>query len=74
MSCRGDEIQVAANPLLRWMEIAEVVSAIDNPEFLIARSGVQNLLIHRQHDECRKTNLRVNRNNVRLGIFDGLRA
>jgi len=45
MPRRGDEIQVAANPLLRWMEIAEIVSAIDNPEFLITRSGVQNLLV-----------------------------
>src|SRR5258708_6721665 len=74
MSRRGNEIEIAANPLLRWMEIAEIVSAVDDPKLFIASGSIQNFLVHRQHDECRKTNLRVNRNNVGLGIFDGLSA
>ncbi len=56
------------------MEIAEIVSAIDDPELLVASSGIKNFLVHRQHDECRKTNLRVNGNDVGLGVFDGPRA
>src|SRR5260370_115584 len=71
MARRGDEIQVAVNSLLRRMEIAEVVSAIDDPEFLVSCGRVQNLLVHRQYDESRESNLGANGNDVGLGVFDG---
>src|SRR5216684_1716460 len=62
------------NSLLGRMEIAEVVSAIDNPELLVARGGIQNFLVYRQHDERRESNLGVNWDDVGLGVLDGPRA
>ncbi len=74
MPRRGDEIQVAANSLLGRMEIAEIMSAVDDPELLVASSRIQNFLVHRQHDERRKANLGVDRNDVGLGVLNGPRA
>src|SRR5712664_3841544 len=74
MPRRGDEIQVAMNSLLGRMEIAEVVSAIDDPELFVAGGGIQNFLGYRQHDERRESNLGVNWDDVGLGVLDGSRA
>src|SRR5579859_5392649 len=44
-STRGDEVQIAADASLGWMHVAEVVRAIDDPEFLVAGSEIENLLV-----------------------------
>jgi len=66
---RRDEIQVAANALLCWVQIAQVVSAIDDPEFFVSGRRVEDFFVHRKHDECREANLGVNRNDVGLRIL-----
>src|SRR6266851_9218296 len=45
VSTRGDEVQIAADAGLGWMHVAEVVRAIDDPEFLVAGGEIENLLV-----------------------------
>src|SRR6266481_7390414 len=45
VSTRGDEVQIAADAGLCWMDVAEVVRAIDDPEFFVAGSEIENLLV-----------------------------
>src|SRR5260370_24259057 len=52
VSARGDEVQIAADAGLRWMDVAEVVRAIDDPEFLVAGGEIENLFVLRQNNEC----------------------
>src|SRR5258708_10979417 len=56
------------------MQVAEVVRAVDKPELLVASGRVENLLVRRQHNECREANLGVNGNDVGLGVLHGSRA
>lgn len=39
-----DEVQLAADSGLCWMDIAEVVRAVDDPEFFVARGEIEDLL------------------------------
>src|ERR1700676_2937685 len=50
------------------MKKAEVVTPIDDPKLLVARCGVENLLVWRQHDECREPNLGVYRHDIGFRI------
>ena len=45
VSARGDEIQIAANAGLGRVDVAEVVRAVDDPEFFIAGGEIENLLV-----------------------------
>ena len=73
MTARGDQVQVAANAGLGRVDIAEVVRAIDDPEFLVAGGEVEDLLVLGKNNECRKAQLGAHRNDVFLGIFDHAR-
>src|SRR5581483_8429616 len=58
----------AANAGLRGMDVAEVVRAVDDPEFLVAGREIKNLLFVGQNDERREAQLRLNRNDVVLAV------
>src|SRR6185437_7579403 len=71
MAACSDQIQIAANPLLRWMQIAKVVGSIDDPKLPVPGSGVEDLFVGGKDNERRETDLRVNGNNVSLSILNG---
>src|ERR1700678_861562 len=48
---RGDEVQVAADAGLGRVNVAKVVRAIDDPEFLVAGSEIEDLFVLGQNDE-----------------------
>ena len=41
----GDEIQIAANAGLGRVDVAEVVRAVDDPEFLVAGGEIEDLFV-----------------------------
>jgi hypothetical protein len=45
VATRGDEIQIAANAGLSRVDIAKVMRAVDDPEFFVAGSEIENLLV-----------------------------
>ena len=59
MAACGDEIEVAADAGLRRMDIAQVVGAIDDPEFPVPGGEVEYFFLVGQNDERRKTKLLV---------------
>src|SRR5208283_2093174 len=73
VSARGDEVQIAADAGLGWMDVAKVVRAIDDPEFLVAGGEIQNLFILGQDDERRKSEFGVDGNNVLLRVLHDTR-
>ena len=74
MAARGNEVQIAADAGLGRMHVAEVVRAIDDPEFLVAGGEVENLFVFGKDDERRKAELGADRNNVFLRILHDTRA
>ena len=73
MAARGDEVQVAADAGFCGMDVAQVVRAVDDPEFLVAGGEIEDLLILGENDQGREAQLRANRNDVLLGILDDTR-
>jgi len=51
MATRSNQIQIAANARLSGMHVAEIVGAVDDPEFLVARREIENLFVLGQDDE-----------------------
>ena len=51
------------------MHVAEIVGPVDDPEFAVAGCEIENLLVLGQHDECRKAQLGVDRNNILLAVL-----
>src|ERR1700740_833494 len=45
VSTGGDEVQIAADAGLGWMYVAQVVRTIDDPEFPVAGSEIENLFL-----------------------------
>src|SRR5579885_586124 len=73
MAAGGDEIQVAANAGLGGMDVAEIVSAIDNPKFSVAGGEVENLFFLGQDDECQEAQFRLYWNDVILRVLHNTR-
>src|ERR1700723_4601837 len=47
----SDQIQIAADARLGWMNVTEVVCAVDDPEFLVSGGEIENLLILGKNDQ-----------------------
>jgi hypothetical protein len=73
VAARGNEIQIAANTGLGRVNVAEVVRAIDDPEFLVAGCEIEDLLILGKDDQCRESQLGANGNNVFFRILHDTR-
>ena len=73
VAARGDEIQIAADAGLGRVDVAEVVRAVDDPEFLVAGGEIENLLVLGKNDERRKPELGANGDNVFLRILHDAR-
>ena len=70
MAAGGDEVEVAADAGLGRVHVAEVVGAVDDPEFAVAGREVEDLLVVGQHDERRKAEFGMDRNDVLLAVLD----
>ena len=74
VSARGNQVQIAANAGLGRMNVAEVVGPIDDPEFLVAGSEVEDLLVIRKDDQRREPEFGANGNDIFLRILDDARS
>src|SRR5579863_6082146 len=74
MPTSRDQVEIAAYSHLGGMQIAKIVSAVDDPELFVPRGEVQNFLIRWQDDQSREADLGANRNDIGLGIFHDSRA
>src|SRR5262249_33958807 len=70
MAARGDEVKVAADAGLGGVYVAEIVRAVDDPEFLVPRREIEDLLVFRKHDERRKAQLGMDIDDVLLSVFN----
>ena len=66
MAAGGDEIQVAADAGLGRVNVAEVVRAVDDPEFLVAGGEIENLLVIGKDDQRGEAELGADGNDVFL--------
>src|SRR5712692_9387814 len=66
----SDKVDVAADAGLCRVNVAEIVGAVDDPEFLVACREVQDLLISWKHNEGREADFGENGNDVGLRILD----
>ena len=73
VTTRGNEIEIAANAGLGRVDVAEVVGAVDDPEFLVAGGEIEDLFVFGKDDECGEAELRANGNNVFLRILHDAR-
>src|SRR5882724_624487 len=60
VTARGYEVEIAADSGLGRMEVAKVVSAVDDPKLLVPCREVENLFVGGQNDERGKANLGAN--------------
>ena len=56
-------------PAWAGMDVAEIVRAVDDPEFLVAGREIENLLVVGKNDERREAQLRADGNDVFLGVL-----
>ena len=68
MTACGYQVQIAANAGLGRMDVAEVVSAVDDPELRVAGREVEDLLVLRQDNESRKPQLGMNGHDVAFRV------
>ena len=73
MAASGDEIQVAADAGLGRVDVAEIVRAVDDPEFFVAGGEIENLLVIGKDDERREAQLRADGDDVFFGVFHDAR-
>src|SRR5215469_16066986 len=57
-------MQVAANPRLCGVNVAEVTCTVDDPEFLVAGGKVENVFVLWQYNQRGEPNFGVYRDNV----------
>src|SRR6516162_2499621 len=74
VAARGDEVQIAADAGLGRMDVTKVVRTVDDPEFLVTRGEIQDLLVLGQDDERREPELGVDLDNVFLRILHDARC
>ena len=73
MPAGGDEVQIAANAGLGRMDVAEIVRAVDDPEFFVAGGEIENLFVVGKNDERGKAELGMDGNDVFLRVLDDAR-
>src|ERR1700733_2515252 len=57
MPTSGNEVQIAADAGLSRVDVAEIVRAVDDPEFLVAGRIVENFLVIGENDQRGKAQL-----------------
>ena len=50
------------------MDVAQIMRAVDNPEFLVAGGEVENLFVLGQHDQRRATELGMDGDDIVLAV------
>ena len=68
MPARRDEIKVAADAGLRRMDIAEIVRAVDDPEFAVPGGEIQYLFFLGQNDQRGEPKLGMDGYDVLLSV------
>src|SRR5947208_17085267 len=63
-------MQVASNPRLCGMDVAEIVYAVDDPELFVAGRKVQNVFVRRQDNERGQANFGADRDDLLLRGFN----
>ena len=56
------------------MDVAEIVRAVDDPEFFVAGREVEDLFVVGENDECRKTQLGTDGNDFFARVGHDARA